>query len=258
MKILIIGAFGWTARAIIQRLQQAGHEIIAFDLPTALCPKHVEASLSSIVRGDVAKLEEVKRATEAADAIIHLAVAIGKNDYASPEIPFAVNVKGTYNVFEAARQLRVSKVIVISSAAVHLKQTRGHLISALSPLQCSQGGDHLYDLSKRLQEEIAKAYCETHQMNAFILRAGHIVDGRAQTDPHGKALTTLDYCRGGWLCRYDLAQACAKALTLNTTGYHAYHIIGSIQARHHFDIERTEKELGLIFESRFEEYEERA
>jgi len=48
--------------------------------------------------------------------------------------------------------------------------------------------------------------------------------------------------------------ACLKALDQPNSGFTAYHIIGSIQARDNFDIERTEKELGLAFKARFESF----
>jgi len=35
---------------------------------------------------------------------------------------------------------------------------------------------------------------------------------------------------------------------------HAFHIIGSDRAKYHFDTDRTEKELGLIFQNRFDQY----
>lgn len=54
------------------------------------------------------------------------------------------------------------------------------------------------------------------------------------------------------MCRYDLARACLKALELDPVGYTAFHVVGALQARQRFDIARTEKELGLAFESQFE------
>ena len=60
----------------------------------------------------------------------------------------------------------------------------------------SEEDSPLYDLTKRLQEEIARDYCETHGMTTIVLRAGHIVDGRSEKDLKGRSLSTLTYCRG--------------------------------------------------------------
>jgi nucleoside-diphosphate-sugar epimerase len=254
MRILVTGAFGWTATSIIQTLRQAEHEICAFDLPTAICPDSIKPLVSDIITGDIADFEQVNLAVRSVHSIVHLAVAVDASAYRAPQLPFSVNVQGTYNLFEAARRYVVQRIVLMSSAAVHLYPTIGETLSALTDWKSSADEDHLYDLTKRLQEEIARDFCATFGMSAVVLRAGHIVDGRAEVDPQGRPLSALDYCRGGWICRYDLAKACLKALELGGTGYNAFHVIGAAAAHQHFDVDRTERELGLAFESRFEQY----
>ena len=53
---------------------------------------------------------------------------------------------------------------------------------------------------------------------------------------------------------FDLAHARIKALELESTGYTAFHVVGSVGAHKHFDVERTERELGLVCAERFEPY----
>jgi nucleoside-diphosphate-sugar epimerase len=253
MRVLITGAFGWTATAIIETLSRARHEITVFDLPSVACPQKVKQMSSRVVLGDVADCEAVKEAARFADVIIHLAVAVGEEDYLRSDAPFTTNVQGTYNIFEAARINRISKVVLMSSAAVHLpfsEKTTGE-----SVWRSSDDRDHLYDLTKRLQETIAQDFCETYKMAAIVLRAGHIVDGKEHLDPNGKSLDGLDYARGGWVCRYDLANACLKAVEYSGTGYQVFHIIGSKRARDYFDIERAEEELKFKVAAQFERYE---
>ena len=254
MRVLVTGAFGWTAVSIAQALERAGHEITAFDLPSATCSDEIAGLFDQVFLGNVANFDDLHAATQAVDAIVHLAVAVGKDDYQDPETPFAVNVKGTYNVFESARRRGVSAIVLLSSAAVHLAHADGAIIRAPTDWKSATGEDHLYDLTKRLQEEIARDFCDTFQMSAVVLRAGHIVDGKKQVDPKGRPLSTLDYCRGGWVCRYDLATACVRALELRNPGYNAFHVIGAVEAEQHYDVERTRQELGMAFETRFEQY----
>src|SRR6266851_3865290 len=253
MRVLITGAFGWTATAIIETLKQAGYEIITLDLPSVVCPQKAKQMSSRVVLGDVAKYETVNEAARFADVIIHLAVAVGNKDYLRPDVPFTTNVKGTYNIFEAARLNRISKVILMSSAAIHISCSEK--VTSDSGWRSSEGDDHLYDLTKRLQETIAQDFCETHQMTAIVLRAGHIVDGREYLDPKGRPLDNLDYARGGWVCRYDLANACLKAIEYPETGYQVFHIIGSKRARDYFDVKRAEEELKFRVVAQFEQYE---
>jgi nucleoside-diphosphate-sugar epimerase len=257
MRVLVTGAFGWTAKTILQALNQAGHEVISFDLPALLgYSAHIDLLSSEVIFGSVTDRGAMQQAIRGVDAIIHLATATGEDDYETPDIPFATNVQGTYNVFEAARQQGVSKIILMSEAAVHVPDSDEESQRLLDFLQAlaDDPREHLYDLTKRLQETIAHDYGTTYEMDVVTLRAGYIVDGRAGVDAHGRPLEELDYLRGGWVCRYDLADAVLRALELNLPGYHAYHVIGSHEARRRFEIERTERELGMTINERFEQY----
>ena len=243
---MVTGAGGWTAHAILDALLREGHEVVALDLPGYAY--HGDGSPHPPVRWigeSVTDLAGVEDAAWSVEAIIHLAVAGGPNDYSCPKMPFSTNVLGTYNVFEAARRQEVSKVVLMGSAPVHLAPLERGRVDARTRLPTSAGGDHLYELTKRLQEEIARGFCETYEMEVVVLRAGHVVDGINGVDAKGTPLGELQYCRGGWVCRHDLAEACLEALSLDAKGYHAFHIIGSRESREHFDIERTEEKLGF-------------
>ncbi len=253
MRVLVTGAAGWTAAAIIEAVRRAGHEITAFDLPAAIGGDGVKLASWTVV-GDVAEFADVFAATESADAVIHLAVAVGDGAYRAPDLPFAVNVKGTYNVFESARRRGTNRIVLMSEAAVHLPLTDAARLNALTDWKSDPGGDHLYDLTKRLQEEIAKDFSATFGMTAVVLRAGYIVDGRAMVDARGRPLEHLEYARDGWVCRYDLAHACVRALEFARPGYAAFHVIGSRQAERRFDVARTARELGFTFASRFDHF----
>lgn len=188
-RILVTGAAGWTAHAILEVLADSGYQVAGLDLPTAPRPSGV----GQWIAGSVENLSEVQQAARSADALIHLAVAVGEDDYRQPAVPFATNVMGTYNVLEAARREHVPRVVLIGSAAVHLPA---------GPLTADQwrsapDDDHLYDLTKRLQEETARDFGQTFGMTTIILRAGHLVDSHAGTDPRGRPLAELHYARGG-------------------------------------------------------------
>ncbi len=255
MDVLVTGAFGNVARLVVSTLRSAGHGTVGLDLPGVTCPDQTRAVLDDVRLGSVEDLDRVVHATRGVDAVVHLAVAGGEDAYEHPDVPFDVNVKGTYNVFEASRQNGVGKIVHMSSAAVHVPCEDGEKISTTENWRSSAKDNPLYDLTKRLQEEIAKDYCETHGMNAVVLRAGHVVDGKSQTDQKGRPLSELEYCRGGWVCRYDLANACLRGLEFGKRGYHAFHVVGSEGARERFDVDRTEDELGLVLQRRFEQYE---
>ncbi|KAB2862383.1 MAG: NAD(P)-dependent oxidoreductase [Anaerolineae bacterium] len=254
MKILVTGVFGWTAISIVEALKQRGHSIVGLDLPSADPLPQIESLLDAIYLGSVADFEVVSRAICGCDAVVHLAVAVGEGDYATAQIPFETNVKGTYHIFEEARRLNhIHKIVLMSSAPVHRIQA-GKIINANTDFLTSADDDHLYDLTKCLQEHIAHDFCNTFGLNAVVLRAGHIVDGRRGIDPLNRPLADLNYLRGGWVCRYDLANAVVKALDYPKAAYDAFHVIGGSLGRTHFDIERTERELGYSCAIDFAEF----
>ena len=253
MNIFVTGALGWTARAILQELHSRGHSLIGLDLPGIDVSHDVSRLFARLERGDVADQNMVKRAMQGCEAVVHLAVAVGEEDYKNSVIPIQTNVHGTYNVFEQARLNRVHTVVLMSSAPVHLPTSNP--VRATEDLPTSPEGDHLYDLTKRLQEQIGKDYAATFGMNVITLRAGHIVDGLRQLTPGGKPLNEVSYCRGGWVCRYDLAQAVANAIDYDNTGYDAFHVIGDMRAYEIFDVQRTVETLGVHFSVDFANYE---
>ena len=120
--VLITGSAGWTAQAIIEALNAHGHAVSGFDLPSASYLPEIRQKLAAVFVGDNADAEAVRECVQVAqpDVVIHLAVAVRARDYDDPERPFATNVRGTYNLFESARRSGVSRIVLMSSAAVHL------------------------------------------------------------------------------------------------------------------------------------------
>jgi nucleoside-diphosphate-sugar epimerase len=254
MRVLVTGAGGWTAAAILLALAEAGHTLVGFDVSDPMRNSPAHQLLSRGFASDIGTLDEVRHAARGVDAIVHLAIAVDQESYRSPDLPFATNVRGTYNVFEAARCESVGKVVLMSEAAVHIDLQSGEKLDARTDWRSSTDADHLYDLTKRLQEEIARDYSETFGMPVVVLRAGHIVDGKEGVDANGQPLREISYCRGGWVCRYDLARACVKAVELAMPGFTAFHVIGSVPARAHFDIDRTELELRMVCDQQFVDF----
>lgn len=253
MRVLVTGACGWTARAILARLPEAGHALHGLDLPGVEPTPESAHRLERLHRGSVARRADVEAAFEAArpEAVLHLAVAVGPGDYEDPERPFRTNVLGAYRVLDAARRHGARRALLLSSAPVHLLDAPGELPRAEEGWRSSEGGDHLYDLTKRLQEEIARDLAVAFGLPTVILRAGHIVDGRAGRDMRGRPLAGQTYARGGWVCRQDVARAVARALEADLEGCQAFDVVGASPGYERLGVARTEAALGLRLRERF-------
>jgi hypothetical protein len=143
-----------------------------------------------------------------------------------------------------------------SSAPVHVLDELEHLRHDKKDIDycCSRGQDFTYDLTKHLQEVEAKDFAQTFSMDIIVLRLGHIVDGIMKTDLHGNNLENVNYCRGGWVCKHDVAKAFEKALISKLHGYNLFYVIGAYQSARYFDNRSTENILGFVCDESFSEY----
>ena len=160
---------------------------------------------------------------------------------------------GTYNVLKCAHELNISKIIMASSAPVDLDVDSKSSEQAKDEEQpcCSTNQDFVYDLTKNLQEHEASIFSKTFNMNIIVLRLGHIVDGQRGTDLNNIRLCDVQYCRGGWVSKYDVARAFARAVECGCAGYNMFNIIGSYQAKEKFDMSNTKKVLNFKCEEQF-------
>jgi len=232
--VLVTGAAGKTAAPIIEALASDGCRVIGLDLAQAPPQPGVHRWIS----GSILDRSLLADAVPLGGAVVHGAVALDRQDYTQVTPAVQTNVAGTYLVLDAARRRRCSRVVLLSSAPVHRPGRDDAWLS-------SPGEDHLYDVTKRLQEQIAGDFAETFGLPVTVLRLGHVVDAVAGRDRAGVALADVDYCRGGWVCCHDVGRAVAATLRQREDGLSLYHVVGSPQARDRFDIAATEAALGL-------------
>ncbi len=234
-------------QALCKKLLDAGHDIVVFDVERA---EHLPSGVD-FVPGDVRNTAAVRAAAAGCDAGIHLAVLAGES---SAEDIMSVNVAGVYAFLSAAESAQFFMSIVASSAPVHLQP--GPLDDGLL-LRTSEGRDHVYDLTKTIQEVIARDF-HVHGLPVLCLRFGHMVCGEKETDLAGNTpLTELDYCRGGWVALEDVVAACASALdaTPDPDKFEILNIVGARTGRDRFQVANVEERLGLELRFDFAHYE---
>jgi len=243
MNILIVGGAGKTAEPIIDSLSRKNHQITIFDIVPV--NSGIEKEKYNYIHGDITNIEAVNNAMENVDIVIHLAVNI--SDIENDKLTFEINVFGLYNILCAALKNKISKVLIASSAPVHMIDEAKKDFDYI----CSTEEDFAYDLTKNIQEVIAQHFCRTYSLNCLILRLGHIVDGKSQTSLSGAPLSELSYCKGGWVCKYDVAEAFTKAVEADFIEYNLINIIGSHQAEDRFDILAAKKLIGFECHQKF-------
>jgi nucleoside-diphosphate-sugar epimerase len=122
-KIFVTGATGFIGTRLIQALVERRLRIRALSrrdcvepLPGSdrSLPGPLEHELVELVRGDVLDRVSLVRGMEGCTCVFHLA-AYAKNWAANPRTYYRMNVEGMLNVFNAARQLGVNRVVWTSS-----------------------------------------------------------------------------------------------------------------------------------------------
>ena len=122
-----------------------------------------------LVAADICDMAALGAAMENVDAVVHLA-AIPHED--AWERVLEVNIKGTFNVFEAARQHGVSRIVFASTNHVTGFYRRGQDINASVPLR----PDTRYGLSKAFGENLGRFYADKYGIGVMCMRIGTAVE----------------------------------------------------------------------------------
>ena len=184
-RVLITGMSGLIGGLLKDHLLEAG----GYEL-TALNRRPVDGVPT--VQADIADFAAIRPAFEGQDVVVHLAAYLGSQDW---EGQHAGNVLGTYNVFEAARQAGVKRVIFASSG----NSIRG--FEKVPPYSHIAAGEYdrvpadfrrlthhdvrpeaLYGAAKVWGEALARHFSDDYDISMICVRIGSVTtDNRPRT-----------------------------------------------------------------------------
>ena len=231
-KVLITGAAGRIGSSLATLLKDRYdlrlhyHHTIPDDKPSA-----------DFKTADVSKYDEVAPLMEGIDAVVHMAG--DPSTRATWENVRARNIDGVYNVYEAARQAGVRRVVFASTNHVMGMYDRDQQwpIYAAQPVR----PDSLYGVSKAFGENLGRYYYDQHGLSVICLRIGWFL-----LQPRD------EISRWMWLSPRDCAQVTSCAIETEL-GYGVFYAI-SRNARRHWDITDTMEKLGYRPEDDAEDY----
>ena len=118
MKHVVTGGCGFIGSHLVDRLVELGHEVVVVDDLSANEGRSVNPE-ATLIEGSVTDLELVTSATNGADCVFHTAAwARVPRSIDDPVGTHEVNVNGTLNVLQAARENGVGRVVYSSSSSV--------------------------------------------------------------------------------------------------------------------------------------------
>ena len=237
MRILITGAAGFIGRKLTQSLERQ-HDLRLGDVQAI-------AGDARFVPCDVTCCAEVQAAMHGIDAVIHLAIAAGhEGDYEDDQfnqLRFDVNVKGTWNVLEAARRSGVRRMVHTSSLMV----VRGYPHPEWVPADAAARPIGTYAQTKQLAEILCEHAARTSSLSIICLRIAKPID---LDDPAWKQRPL----RPQWVDFPDLIEAYRLALTADTSRFEIVTVVGE-SSRCRWDLSKAERLLGYRPKYRLEE-----
>lgn len=118
MRILVTGGTGFTGTALVRRLIEEGHDVVALDYKEGLQVDALRAMGATVHIGSVTDAQVVDRSMEGVEVVHHLAAAFRELNV--PErYYYDVNVNGTRTVLDAAVKHGVRRFIYCSTCGVH-------------------------------------------------------------------------------------------------------------------------------------------
>jgi UDP-N-acetylglucosamine/UDP-N-acetylgalactosamine 4-epimerase len=186
---LVTGSAGFIGSNLVEAILNLGYKVRGLDNLSTGKKENVEEFLDNpnyeFIEGDIRDLDTCMKASEGIDFVLNQA-AWGSVPR-SIEMPLfyeEVNIRGTLNMMEAARQNGVKKFVYASSSSVYgdepnLPKKEGREGNVLSP----------YALTKKVNEEYGKLYTKLYGLDTYGMRYFNVF-GRRQ-NPEGAYAAVL-------------------------------------------------------------------
>lgn len=174
MHILVTGGAGFIGSHLAAALVAAGHQVRVLDDLSSGHRENLAGLPVELIVGDVGEMAVVETAVTNIDLIFHqAALASVPRSIKEPQLNYKSNVAGTFNVFEAARQAGIKRIVYASSAAVY-GQLPGLPKREDSPLQLLTP----YAAAKSMGENLAASYNAAYGLEIVSLRYMNIFGPR--------------------------------------------------------------------------------
>ncbi len=216
--VAVTGGSGKAGRAILAELAEHGIETVDIDVNASGHPDH------PTLVADLSDFGQTIEALSGFDAVVHMAAIPAPNIRPDAET-FRVNTMSTYNVFTAAVQLRLDKVVWASSETlIGLPFTRESPRYAPIDEEHPRLPESHYALSKLVGEEMAAQFGRWSGLSFTALRISNIMEplDYERFPSFWEDARTRAWNLWGYVDARDVAQAVRLALAAPASGVEAY------------------------------------
>ncbi|GGI02442.1 NAD-dependent epimerase/dehydratase family protein [Egicoccus halophilus] len=175
-KILVTGGFGAIGSWVTRLLVEDGHDVTVFSRRRDLRLLPEMGDAVQHVAGSILDRETIDRAlaTSSIDRVIHCAAALSSSAEKDPRLAYETNVIGSLNIFEAARDAGIGRVVYTSTKGVYGRLPAEHGPPQFAPIHEGVEGTpmHVYGASKKALEAAADHCRRLWGLEIIALRLG--------------------------------------------------------------------------------------
>ena len=226
-RVLITGAAGgigsYLRKAFADRYLMRLVDIVEIDDPQG----------HEVMKADITDLDQMRHACEGMDVVVHLAACPDASADFDTLLP--LNIGGTYNVFQAAKDEECRRVVFASSIHAMLGYPRE--LSARSDMPVNP--PNFYGVTKCFGEALARCYAHDG-LSSVAIRIGAI---RLQDNPDLQRPAAERGEGEAWISQRDLAQLFQRSIDAEGVDFAIVHG-QSGQKKPYLDISHAREILG--------------
>jgi len=196
-RLLLTGAAGHLGRVLRPRMRRHCEVLRLSDL----APMAPAGEGEEVAPAALEDLPAMLALLDGVDAVLHFGGVSGEQAF-STVLP--ANIVGAYNLYEAARQRGVRRIVFASSNHVTGFYGQGETITPQAPPR----PDSYYGLSKAFGENLAQFYFDRHGLETVSLRIGSCAP-----EPSDRRMLS------SWLSHDDLERLVVAALSAPVVGH---------------------------------------
>lgn len=245
MRVIVTGAVGFIGHSVCHRLLCAGHTVYGVDSVNDYYDPLIKLDrlrdLQSFhnfffLQENLAERFPTAISSSKIDAVIHLAAQAGvRYSLTNPKAYIQSNVVGFQNVIDFVASKKIPKFIYASSSSVYGNSPCPET-GWSEEMECLPS--NLYGATKKANELVAAAYCETDKLNAIGLRFFSVYGPNGRPDMFltsaiakakiGQPITL--FCDDGddmlrdWTHISDITAGIILSLESGLTGHHVFNL----------------------------------
>ena len=171
MRILITGITGRIGANLAAALVKDGHQVRGLVWSRDKRTEKLKDFDIEFIEGSLTSAKDVQSAVEGMEAVYHLGAAFQGGGPFDTEDYFEINVRGTFNMLEAARgEDGLKHFLLASTDSVYRKSAPGGMTEPIRVDTNLPEPSGWYALSKTMAEELCIGYYRAHGMPTTVLR----------------------------------------------------------------------------------------